>query len=127
MAEIKRNPTWERNKTIRDLRNTGMSAQQIADRYGLTRQRICQISGPVIRQADYFHERAVARVVFPGLRAWMITNRVGHAEMARRAGLADNVLRRKLIGQVILNMDEIDAVLKVTGLTYEAAFGWGGS
>lgn len=96
-------------------RNTGMTYQQIADRFGVSKQNVhCCVK----KHGGAINVRSDA-VVFPGLRRWMEANHVRIAELERRSGVK---LRRELrVGR--LNSAKINAVLGATGLSYEEAFG----
>ena len=112
-------------KTIaRALRDQGFTYQQIADKLGVSRQRVCQICG----RQDEAHFRVVTEhCVYKNIRQWMNLHRVSRNEFVRRMGLtadAENSQRlgRVLRGEDMPRKDYIDSMMKVTGMTYEVMF-----
>lgn len=97
-------------------RKNGMTYQQIADKFGVTRQAVHDS----IRKHE-MRRRTIkpTTVCFPGLRQWMSENQVKVADLERKTGLPMyHALRSGNISNA-----KVDAILRLTGLTYEEAFG----
>lgn len=99
-----------------ECRRRGMTYQAIADLYGISKQAVHEaIQG---RKNRSIHVKPQS-VVFPGLRKWMCENHVFIKDLETKTGLR---LRSALsIGRI--NNAKVNAILEVTELTYEEAFG----
>lgn len=107
------------------LHKKGASFSEIARRYGVSRQAVQQRlrrcgRGIVVKQA--------ARMVFPKIAEWMIDNNIKISALADKIGVFDEhlnpaeALRQRLCGEIRFTVAEVNAVLDVTGLSYEVAF-----
>ena len=95
-------------------RKSGKSFQQIADEYGVTKQAVQE----AIQSYGNRHIKSTT-VIFPGLRNWMTENRVYVRDLENLTGCS---LRYALhTGRV--NTQKVNAILEVTKLSYEEAFG----
>ncbi len=103
-----------RGKEYVELRERGLTYQQIADRYGVSRQAVQQ--GMVKEQNR--KPGAVMKLKYPGLRDWCLENDYRLSELERLCGFT---LRSKHINSG-LSQRKINRILEVTGLTYEEAF-----
>lgn len=101
------------------MRLCGATCQEIADKFGVTRQRINQI----IPGRRSKLEQAVNSCVYHGIANWMQENECGYAVLERKTGLARAVICNALTGKCSPTKKTIDSILRVTGLTYEEAFG----
>lgn len=108
------------------LREQGMTYQQIADHFGISYQAVANsLSKHNPRLFRYVSEEGC---IYPNLRRWMNENKVGKRELLRRCGLVcapKNYDRfcSYFQGKVDPPKKTIDKILRVTGLTYEEAFG----
>ena len=98
----------------------GFTYQEIADRFQVSKQRIGQIFN--MRESRY------SKIIYPGIRSWMIENNVTVQELNRRMRpekrtKGNNGLFEKLRGEREITPEEIERLLRVTGLTFEEAFG----
>lgn len=110
-------------KDVYRMRMEGKSIQEIADHYGVTRQRASQY----IKNAGHYMEPIGVKCVYRGLREWMVNNRV------RTRHLYDDLypygcgnataFSYRLQGRTEFKITEIKEVLAYTGLTFEEAFG----
>lgn len=102
----------------------GMTYAEIGKAEGISRQRVFQIIGGI--QRSHFRKLTEKECVYVGIRNWLNENRMSRAKLVmeiygfyhpERVSMVNNALRgcdtRKRI---------IDAILRVTGLTYEQAF-----
>ena len=95
-------------------RSEGMSCQEIADLYGVSRQAI---SG-AIKRYEKGRQGKPYPVAFCGLREWMEEKNMRVGELEERTG--KNLRHGLAIGR--LSNDKVNAILRVTRLTYEQAF-----
>lgn len=113
-----------RRNEILHLRFKGQTYQQIAEQYGVSRQRIAQIVGKPGRNRGFSEEECI----YPGLRKWLNDRRMTKNELCRRLGyksLGCSVIRlsSRLNGQTELRKQDIDGFIRLTGLSYEVLFG----
>ena len=97
--------------------------QKVADQYGISRQRVAQIAGPVYRER--FIEKTYS--VYPAIDKWMNENMVSYRKLIDMLGYAYSSpthtrLKRILMGTYEPRKTQIDGILELTGLSYEEAF-----
>lgn len=93
-----------------------MTYQAIADLYGISKQAVHEaIQG---RKNRSIHVKSQS-VVFPGLRKWMCENHVFIKDLETKTGLR----LRSALSSGRINNAKVNAILEVTELTYEEAFG----
>ena len=110
----------ERAVLIRKMHDSGLTYDEIGHIFGISRQAVHQLANRRINKGDYFNESTTGRIKYDGLRNWMLENRVGLTELTRRCG--HTKLYASLIGNSEPSKSAIDAILEVTGLTYEECF-----
>lgn len=111
--------------TYRAEREKGLTYQQIADKYGVSRQTVGQACGKANPKRFQFHGED--KVIYPNLRNWMNDNKVSSLEMLRRMGFEAapatyTKLRGILRGKFNPRKNWIDGLLSVTEMTYEELF-----
>lgn len=121
----------DRNQAIIEAYNEGEKTAAIAKEFGITDTYVCRILSQS-RKNDMY-DVAVARrsnaecVRYPGLQKWMKDNDFTLTKLSERSGLNYATLRYDLSMYSSKQCDPkkftIDAILAVTGLTYEQAFG----
>lgn len=117
----------DRDKEILALRKQGLTYEDIAKRFGLSRQRIDQICR---RDPNRPYSRKISEkeCVYPNLRKWMTENGVSRSELIRRMGLDYSIeyfvmrLSRCMKDEEDPKKWFIDKMLEVTGMTYEQMF-----
>ena len=112
---------------MREKLKGGMTLQQIGDEYGVSRQRIAQLVGAVRPMTQWCKTYSV----YSGIDSWMKFTHTTYAKLAVMLGYAPNAnnqsnLAAKLMGKTEPSKSFIDAMLYITGLTYEEAFKKGG-
>lgn len=107
----------KRAKQARMMRDKGLTYEDIGEILGVSRQRAHQL---VTEYPDGFHEESARKVKYVGLRNWLLENRMNMAELERKTGLTR--LHKTLKGDCEPRKSTIDAILAVTGLTYEECF-----
>lgn len=108
---------------IQRLQSLGFSNSEIAKIMHYSHISVIRISGT----NDYFRRPKCA---YTGILQWMTANRCGKAEFARRLEDIGCIYSRPVIHDLLAGKsnpkkDLIDAVLKLTGFTYEEAFNRG--
>ena len=113
-----------RDERIRAQYMQGVRTDVLAKEYGLSRQRISQL---VMGEDRDFKQTAVGRVVYTGLRRWMMENRCSFKRLAVRLGYAhsgstNRMVANKARGRQDFCKTEIDKILAMTGMPYEEVF-----
>lgn len=106
-------------------RDRGLTYQQIADKYGVSRQNIhlaCRNYNPL-----RFHPFDEKRCVYSNLRKWLNANKISANELMAKlgyeaAGRTSDWLRNVLKGKCDIKKNVIDKLIMLTGLTYEQLF-----
>ena len=108
------------------LRQQGLTYQQIAQHFGVSKQRIAQV---LSRSAGRLPKSLrPEECIYPGLRIWMNHNAVSRSELARRMGYAPDPgnyvhVSDMLRGKIHLRKTDIDKLILTTALPYEILFG----
>lgn len=95
-------------------REDGKTYQEIADEYGVTRQAIQRSLSAKSSQG--------LRKRWPRLLLWMEQNNITNQKIAAAVGVCNQTVGDWLYGIHEPKKPNIDALLKVTGLTYEELF-----
>lgn len=104
------------------LHDKGMSYTEIGDIFGVSKQAVQQAIA-YYNKTPYLPpvaEELIRKVKYEGLSNWMLANCVTFAELERRCGGVR--LRKPLLFEFDPSKKNIDAILRVTGLTYEECF-----
>lgn len=115
----------ERKMTNRDraeayyMRLNGKSFQEIADQFGVSRQRIHQILNGACERAP---RRNLDTIIYPAIKNYMKENRLSFSGISRLCGINLWPIINGLCGKNDISKHIIDAILDVTGMTYEEAF-----
>ena len=102
-----------------EMRLDGATYQEIADKYGITRQCVHQILGytPKMFNLEF--------VAYKGLRKWMAENGIGVGSFQKiisPSSRANGRAKEKLSGTTQFKLKEIIAIIKESGLTFEELF-----
>ena len=109
----------------RQERANGLTYQEIADKYGVSKQRIGQVCAEY--NPFYFRPWSETSCVYPNVRNWLNKNKITKAELIRRLGLTLHYTHYTRVGYYLRgehypSKKMIDALLDMTGLTYEKFF-----
>lgn len=108
------------------MKLNGMSLEEIGQHFGVTRERIRQIipTSPEESRSGYRAKQRSKydRVAYPALAQWLYDHRYTFSRFAREIGCTGQAVGRWLKGENNVPKSAIDAMLKLTGLTYEEAF-----
>ena len=107
-----------RYEIMRKLHDEGISYEKIGQYFGISKQAVHQKlnRGPT----NHFHEGSVRKVKYIGLRDWMLNNRITMTKLEELCGISKSY--KSLAGSYQPSKKTIDAILAVTGLTYEECF-----
>lgn len=107
------------------MRLDGYSFQEIADKYGVSRQCIHQKLSVIAGSAKPRPKGIDEKVIYPNLAKWISENRMKKYELSKLLGLSDKStksLSMKLYGERDFSMTEIKKLLEITGQTFEHLF-----
>lgn len=122
------NGHYNRDHSRADLyradREKGMTYQQIADKYGVSRQAVGQVCG---KWNPHNFKVVTGKCVYPNLRKWQNDNKVSQKELVRRMGLTAYAGTCTQISAYTTGLTDppkyiIDKMIEVTGLPYEVLF-----
>ena len=108
----------ERAELIRKLHERGLTYDEIGELFAVSRQAVWESAAKDF--GDGFRPSVVKKIKYVGLRNWMMENRVTLAELERRCG--GRKIRSLTKSDFDPSKKNIDAILAVTGLTYEECF-----
>ncbi len=98
------------------MRLDGITVQQIADRFGISKQYISQITPSFGRKREH------TPIVYPNIEKHLFDNQITKKDFASICGVAITNMQLILKGKHSPSKKTIDAILKETGMTYEVAF-----
>ena len=98
------------------MRSNGCTLQQVADKYGITRERVRQIL------FAYTAPRKEKVYAYPNISHWMEANGVTLSQLADNCKLSYNTVRGYLNGAREPNFIFVQYILKETGMPFEVAF-----
>ncbi len=101
------------------MRLEGSTYQEIADKFGVTKQHVQHILTGVCERSP---RRGLDTVVFPSIRNYMEEKELTFAALSRLCGLRVGTIINGLCGITDMTKKTIDVILDATGMTYEQAF-----
>lgn len=110
----------KRSELVRKLHyEDGLTYERIGDILGISRQAAHQLAQNT-EPKDRFHEKTVQKIRYVGLRNWMLERRITISKLVELCGVSG--IKASLSRNLDLRKSSIDAILSVTGLTYEDCF-----
>lgn len=103
----------------------GCTYQEIAERYGVTRQYVQQSISSFVGKERTIRQSSLDRCIYPNIKAWMIDNNISMIKLSKICGLAEThigAVRAKLCGERDFKISEIKTILKESGKTFEYMF-----
>lgn len=109
------------------MRLDGCTYQEIADKYGVSRQCVYQAIVNFTRRESSTRVRKSPfdRCIYPNLRQWMYENKITLVKLNRIIGKSLTNTERtsqKMRGESDFKISEIKAILKESGKTFEYMF-----
>lgn len=101
----------------------GYTYQAIANEFGVTKQYISSLYGRKSYNSKLYDE-----IIYPNITKWMEENKVTVRSLSielysgKLPNSAQTKLSKKLKGERKFTIDDIDKILKITGMKYEEAF-----
>ena len=116
----------ERAMDMFKMRLEGATYQEIADKYGITKQRvegILKMREPSKKHSNNKYEKCI----YKGLREWLQQNNYKLNDLQNlisknKQKQAGNSLRMKLCGKREFRLSEINKIINLTGMTFEELF-----
>jgi transcriptional regulator with XRE-family HTH domain len=107
------------------LEQQGYNRTQIAEKVGVTRQRVYQILGTA--EKGFFKPFTEQGCIYPNWRKWMNDHKVSVPELTQKMGMdacSNNygLIKRWMRGDNFPLKFNIDKLIEVTGLSYEELF-----
>lgn len=115
----------KRCEMYRREREKGLTYQEIADKYGVSRQAVQQVCSKYT--LHFFRPFTKEQCIYINLRNWLNDNKISKAELLRRLdietiGVNNNRVSDYLKGRMFPQKRVIDKFITATGLTYEELF-----
>lgn len=104
-----------------ELRYQGVTLQALANKYGVTRQRVDQIFQSYISREARAYAK-LANVVYPNLRKFMVDNQLSYTDFAKLCDVTIPTIKNVLSGGHGMHGQTIEKILRVTGMSYDEAF-----
>ena len=102
------------------MRLEGASLQDVADRFGVSKQLIAQTLP--LNQKAFSKAKNTKECIYPAIREYMEKNRCTYSRLAILCGMNYQSLYRGLTGKNELLKKNIDKLLDALEMTYEEAF-----
>lgn len=107
------------------MRLDGCTYQEIAERYGVTRQCVQQSISSFMGKERSVRKSSLDKCIYPNIRKWMIDNDIAMVKLLKICGLSEtntNVIKMKLCGEREFRISEIKGILKESSKTFEYMF-----
>ena len=123
MVERRTTEQKEQLREIIQMRVDGFTLQQIADKYGCSKQCISYKLSSIAKRDNTRPKGIDENVIYPNLAKWMIDNRISRHVLAKEIGLSNlQCLTRRLYGELDFSMSEIKKLLEITGQSFDNLF-----
>lgn len=100
----------------------GMTYQEVADHFGVTKQCIHQKFRGIVSRDTTANSKSIKNSVHPNLASWIVENGLSVMQFAKRAWITPQHMYLILLGKSNCAKSVIDKILQETGMTYEVAF-----
>lgn len=107
------------------MRIDGCTYQEIADKFGITRQCVHQSIANFTRKEDCVRKSPIDRCIYPNLSKWMYENKINLVRLNKIIGRSLTNTKRtsqKMRGESEFKISEIKSILKESGKTFEYMF-----
>lgn len=101
------------------MRLEGKTFQEIADRFGVSKQNIQRLLNGVCERSP---RRDLDTIVYPAIKNYMKENKLSFNSISHLCGINIGPIINGLCGKNDISKRTIDAILDVTEMTYEEAF-----
>ena len=116
------NVKWDNDRLLDviKMRINGSTLQEIADKYGCTRENIRQEIGRAKRIMNV--KRHYSDVIFPNIREYMSLHDVSKYEISKRTGIYYQGLNKCLKGDRDFSLGNAFKIANLMGMTVDQAF-----
>lgn len=97
----------------------GHTLKKIAEKFGVTRMCVRQILYP---DPNIPYRESVERIIYPGLRDYMLSNGYSIKRLAFRSGVDYSALLKSLVGKSKMSQKTANKIVEATGLTLEQIY-----
>lgn len=101
------------------MRLEGKSFQEIADRFGVSKQNIHRLLNGICERSP---RRDLDTIAYPAIKNYMKKNKLSFNGLSNLCGINLGPIINGLCGKNDISKRTIDAILDVSGMTYEEAF-----
>lgn len=104
------------------MRIDGYSFQEIADKYGVTRQCVQQKLAYSLGMKNIEDD---SKIVYPNIKEWMRSENISKFKLSKMVGMKQKTsssIRQKLYGEVEFKISEIKRLIEITGMPFEVLF-----
>ena len=113
-----------------EMRKQGMTYREIGECFGVTYEGIRLVLAHMEPQERYFRAVTEKRCIYPGIREWMNQEKISPRRLAAMMGYSTytGVVRSlgdRLSGRAEIRIGDIRNILRISGMTFEEAFGDG--
>lgn len=115
----------DRSLEMIKMRLEGCTYQEIAYKYGVTRQCVQQYIANFTGKERTVRKSSLDRCIYPNIRKWMLDNNISMTNVAKICGLSTKrtcIIGMKLRGERDFKISEIKSILKESGKTFEYMF-----
>ena len=114
--------TKEDKLKMMEMRLDGYTLNEIGEHFAISSQRVSQLFKEMLAEKK---NEAANKIIYPGLKKWMLENRITVCRMNTELGMTKNHnhFMNILSGKGKLTIDYIKAIIKYTGCSFEELFG----
>lgn len=113
----------EQQKTALKLRAEELTHSEIAEKMGCSKQNVSRLLNSSVQERCYARTWRTRQIIYPEINKWLTANNISLTRFAKMCGYKTTMpIRRAIIDGRNVNKEVIDAMLNVTGMTYEVAF-----
>ena len=114
--------TTKNLKEIETMLDDGYSYQYIADKFGVSRQRIFQLFPKHPKRVGKPGRPAGSSYIYRNFVKFLEEKDIGMLQFCKESGISHNCLTGIMTGKKSANKTTIDKLLKHTGMKYEELF-----
>ena len=110
--------TREQKIDMFTMRIDGFTLQEIADKYGVTRERVRQILARSCTESRFSRKN----YIYPNLADWMSKNGINCTMLGKQLNVSKQSVYNILTGKNNPSFETLNRILDITKMPYEVAF-----
>lgn len=110
--------TREEKIDMFSMRLDGYTLQEIGDKYGVTREAVRRMFAVVCCESGIVRKR----YIYPNIADWMREKRMTQTALCKEVGMAQNTVSAIMTGKQNPNFSFVQAILRLTGMSFDEAF-----